>query len=126
MLPLLLPADPVHQEFYVPLRAAQRQELPAHNDRAKAQILARLGKRKAVAGLLEHPAIRRHLPPEGFPLLPVGGLHLGTAKTAVPVAQFTHVVVRPHENLCTEPLPAVRALLKDVLVVVFLYGDGNH
>lgn len=40
--------------------------------------------------------------------------------------EFAQVEVRPEQNLNAKPSPASFAILDDVLVVVFHYGDGDH
>jgi hypothetical protein len=44
----------------------------------------------------------------------------------VPATQLPNVIMRANENLCAEPTPTGLAILNDVLVVVVLYGDGDH
>jgi hypothetical protein len=44
----------------------------------------------------------------------------------MPLCQLADVVVSSDKNLNAKPSPAGLALLNYVLIVVILYGDGDH
>jgi hypothetical protein len=123
---LLLAGHPLHQKIYVPLGLTQGQEFSPHDLGIEAQIPARLVKRELPSGAVKGPPVGGYLTAQDLPLLSAGWEHLPVAQTPVATAQLPNVVMGPNENFCTKPPPASLALLNDVLVVVFRYGDGDH
>jgi hypothetical protein len=126
VLRFLLANYPVHQKIYVPAWAALGQELPSHEIGVEPHVFARLLKRELPAGAAKHPAVRRNLAAQVFPLPARRRLHAEPPETPVSAAQFDEVVVSPDKNLAAKPPPSGLAVLSDVLVVVVLYDESNH
>lgn len=102
------------------------QQFLPHQIRVQTHVLAGSVKREVPALPLKNPPVSGHLLPKHLPLQAAFRQHATPALKAQAAAQVAEMVTGTDQHLAAKPLPPVVAIVRDVLVVVFLYDFAHY